>query len=128
MIAAMYFIEITGLKWLSILACTLILVGYSQRRRKRVHIPVMLTALVIDLTIVVCIEVTRDVIASAQAKMGTLMKIHIAISVTVLVLYGVQVWTGIQKARGRYKPWHGRTGVTFILFRLGNLVTSFMVS
>ncbi len=88
----------------------------------------MLSALIIDLSIVAIIEFTRGAVASAKAKIGPLMAVHIAISVTVLILYGIQIWTGIQNARGFRSRWHGTTGATFVCFRLGNLITSFMVT
>ncbi len=119
---------LTWLKWLSILAFTLLVIGFTQRRRKAVHIPLMLTAFVLDVAIVLYIEITRDAIAAAKAKMGPLMIVHICISVAVLLLYGVQIVTGIQKARGRRNRWHGFSGTSLLLLRFGNLVTSFMVS
>jgi hypothetical protein len=115
-------------KLASILAVVLILAGLTQRRKKHVHIPLMLTAFLIDISIVVAIELTRGAVASARAKMGPLMVVHIIISVLVLVLYAVQIVSGVRKARGRPGRWHGYTGISFVLLRLGNLVTSYLVT
>jgi hypothetical protein len=119
---------LSGLKLLSIAAFLVLLTGYTLRRRKAVHIPLMLTALAIDLGIVVYIEVQRGAIAAAKARMGPLMAVHIAISVAVLVLYGVQVASGIRKARGGGGRRHGASGTALLWLRFGNLVTSFVVS
>lgn len=119
---------LSGLKWMSILACVLILAGVAFRRRRRVHVPLMLTALAIDLTIVAIIEIGRGAVESAKNRMGPLMAVHIAISVLVLVLYAVQIWTGIRNLRGRRSRWHRAGGITFVVLRLGNLVTSFAVT
>ena len=119
---------ISGLKLLSILAFLLLLTGYAARRKRAAHITMMLTAFLIDMSIVVYIEVTRDALASARAKMGPLMIVHIALSVSVLVFYVGQIVSGIRKVRGRASKWHATGGPLLLLTRFGNLVTSFMVS
>lgn len=118
----------TLLKCISIGVCVLLIVGYLNRRRKRVHIPLMATAFVIDMSIVLYIELSRGAIETAKAKMSTLMVVHICLSVTVILLYFGQIATGIRKARGGVSAWHGRAGLWLIAARLGNLVTSFIVT
>ncbi len=121
-------IELSPLKIISIGVCVALVVGYIYRRRPRVHVPLMLAAFVVDLAMVVYIEVARDAIASAKAKMGMLMIVHILISVGVLVLYVVQVVSGLANLRGRRSRRHGPAGTSLLVLRLGNLLTSFMVS
>lgn len=117
----------TPLRLISIFVCALILVGVMVRKKKKIHIPIMITAFLIDLSLVLYIEITRDAIASAQAKMGPLMIVHICLSVLALSLYIVQFITGIQNARGKYSAWHRKIPMVFVGSRLGNLVTSFMI-
>jgi len=57
-----------------------------------------------------------------------LLVIHILISVTVLVLYGVQVVTGYRNARGRRNAWHPLIARLFLPLRFANLVTSFLIT
>ena len=118
----------TPLKLISIFACILIVIGYLNRSRPRVHIPLMACAFVIDVSIVLYIEIARDVIASARAKMGPLMIVHIFLSCSVLALYVGQIITGIQNARGRRSRWHPKGAHWFLLARFGNLITSFLVT
>lgn len=118
----------TPLKLISIFACILIVIGYLNRSRRRVHIPLMACAFVIDLSIVLYLEIARDVIASAKAKMGPLMIVHIFLSCSVLALYAGQIITGIQNARGRRSRWHPKGARWFLLARFGNLITSFLVT
>ena len=54
--------------------------------------------------------------------------IHILISVTVLVLYGVQVVTGYRNARGRRSAWHPRIARLFLPLRFANLIASFLIT
>lgn len=118
----------TWLKLFSILVCIALLVGYAYRRRPRIHIPLMLSAFLVDMAIVAYIEIARDAIATAEAHMGPLMIIHIIISVAVILLYLGQIATGIRNVRGKRSAWHRLAGPSLIVLRLGNLVTSFLVS
>ena len=99
------------------------------RRRRNVHIPLMLSAIGIDLAMVLYLEITRHVVESVPKRpMTPLLGIHISISVMVLVFYGVQVYTGIQNSRGRRSRVHPRVAWVLVITRLGNLVTSFMLT
>ena len=117
------------LKVLSILVCVLLVVGVLNRRNRRVHIPLMLSAFLTDLGMVLYLEIRRHVIESIPGRpMTPLLIIHISISTIVLVLYGLQIYTGIQNAKGRRSPWHAKVGAGFLLLRFGNLITSFMIT
>jgi len=120
--------DISGLKWLSIGVYLILVIGYINRRNRRVHIPLMLTAFVVDMAMLLYIEFTRDAIQAAQDRMSTLMFIHVLLSVATLVLYVGQIITGIKKLKGKPSTWHRIGGQSLMLTRLGNLVTSFMVS
>lgn len=108
--------------------CAGILVGLVNRRRKRVHIPIMLGAFVGDLALVLYIELTRDAIATARTHMTTLMAVHVTLSVLVLALYVTQIVSGLKKALGGTKSWHGKTGWALLMCRLGNFITSLLVT
>lgn len=112
---------------LSLLVCVLLVVGVIYRRRRSVHVPMMLTAIALDLGMVLYIELSRGAVQSAQSKMGPLMIVHIVMSVIVLVLYGIHVYTGISKLRGGIRPLHGLVMPATLLLRIGNFVTSIMV-
>ena len=60
--------------------------------------------------------------------MTPLLIIHIALSTVVLVFYGIQIYTGIQNARGNRRPWHRLGAAGFLVTRLGNLITSFLIT
>lgn len=113
--------------YVSLLVCILLIVGVRYRTRRRVHIPLMLSAILIDVGMVLYIELSRGAIKSAQAKMGPLMMVHIAISVSVLVLYAIQVYSGIRKFRGGTSALHRRVMWPTLVLRIGNFVTSIMV-
>ena len=116
------------LKYISICVCVVVLVGYIFRRRRGIHVPAMLTAFIIDMSVVAYIEVTRDALASAKAKMGPLMVVHLIFSISVVVLYFGQIATGLRKLKGGPSWWHKRGATLFLLSRFGNLFTSFWVT
>ncbi len=117
------------LKVLSAFVCILIVVGLIYRRRRRIHIPLMLSALAIDLGIVLYLEIRRGVVESIPSReMTPLLIFHIIVSVIVLILYGVQVYTGIQNAKGRRSNWHRVSGISFVVLRFANLITSWIVT
>ena len=110
------------------LVCVLLVAGVICRRNKRVHIPLMLSAILIDLGIVVWIEFFgKGAFKQAEVKMGSLMITHIVISVVVLILYGVQIWSGIKKARGGVSEIHRKMMIPTVGLRILNYVTSIMV-
>ena len=116
------------LKYISIGVCLVVLLGYAFRRRRRIHVPAMLVAFVVDMAVVAYIEFTRDALASAKAKMGPLMVVHLIFSVSVLVLYFGQIATGLRKLKNRPSWWHRQGAALFLISRFGNLITSFWVT
>ena len=115
----------------------LIAYGLTQRRRPKVHIPVMLTAFAVDLVNVLIVELVARakhqgegaVEAGLKAMSGSgtfLEQFHIIVSVLCIVGYVVALVTGTRL----YRRWVGRTahranaGV-FVVTRLASYVTSF---
>jgi uncharacterized membrane protein YozB (DUF420 family) len=109
--------------------CLILVIGVLNRRRKRIHIPLMLSAMAIDVGMVLYLEIRRGVVESIpQRPMTPLLVIHITISVLVLILYGVQVVTGYRNAKGRRSTWHPRIAALLLPLRFANLITSFMIT
>ncbi len=119
---------ISPLKIISIFVCVLLLIGFTKRKKRRTHIPFMLIAFAIDMGMVLYIELDRHAIEQAVGPISGIMKFHIAVSILVVVLYIVQIVTGVRKLKGLASTWHGRSGVTLLVLRLANLITSFMVT
>ena len=116
------------IRLLSVVVFVLLVCGVLARRRKRMHIPLMVVAMAIDVGLVLYLELTRAVVEKvAREPMSALMYFHILLSVIVLVLYGVQIRTGIANARGHRSSTHAKTMPWLLLMRFGNLVTSFFV-
>ncbi len=117
------------LKLLSVLVCLILVIGVLNRRRKRIHIPLMLTAMAIDVGMVLYLEIRRGVVESIPTRsMTPLLAVHITISVLVLILYGVQVVTGYRNTKGRRSTRHPQFATLLLPLRFANLITSFMIT
>ena len=108
--------------------------GIIQRRNPVVHIPTMCFAFAADLVLVLYIELNlqavETVIESVRTPAGhALLLFHVSVSLLTLVLYTVLAWSGykiITGDRGKLL-WHGKLAKAFVVTRLLNYVTSFMV-
>ncbi len=117
------------LKLLSVLVCVILVIGVLNRRRKRLHISLMLAAMAIDVGMVLYLEIRRGVVESIPTRpMTLLLAVHITISVLVLILYGVQIVTGYRNAKGNRSTWHPRIAAMLLPLRFANLITSFAIT
>ena len=104
--------------------------GLYQRRNRRIHIPCMLAAFVLDVSLVLIIELNRQAIENVATHLdNTLLVFHVSISLMVLILYGVLTYLGFQILKGKpgVLKWHRLLAYPFLVFRLINYVTSFWV-
>lgn len=104
-----------------------------KRGQIRGHAWLMTAAFVVDVGLVLYIEVHKGALAqagqAARALEGLLL-FHVIISVVAMALHLMQLVLGWRMLAGKSAPrWlHRWGGIAFCVFRLGNYVTSFMVS
>jgi hypothetical protein len=112
--------------------------GIARRRRPEIHMPVMTTCFIVDVLVVVFIEVTRwlrgDEMAvtkatgEASTMAFSILNVHVAASVTMLVNYALAIWSGRRLHRtGVGRSFHRANAAVFIVVRTVNYVTSFMI-
>ncbi len=116
----------------STLVLVLIAIGLQRRHDRRVHIPIMLTCFVIDVANVLFIELGRGAVMrtleTATQAGEWLLKVHIAFSVMTLAGYVVAALTGSKLRKGiDVRKVHRWNGAIFLLNRVANYATSFMV-
>jgi hypothetical protein len=130
---------------ISTLVLFILAAGIYFRRRPEIHLKVMTSAFLIDLGLVLYIELTRQAVESVVTQVKPLTWFHAAISLSVLVLYVVQIVLGRRLLAARSAslatsagpistgdPAHTRNlhrnlGITFCVFRILNYVTAFMI-
>jgi uncharacterized membrane protein YozB (DUF420 family) len=121
---------------IAVSTCVLVLIalGLKFRKQPKRHIQFMAAAFLLDLILLLYIETTRHAIAtvgkSIQAPASQeLLFFHVTVSTITLLLYILQLSTGIMLFRKRaVNPVLHRGGaVLFLICRLSNYVTSFFV-
>lgn len=108
----------------------LIALGLKFRHNRTRHIALMLAAFFIDFGLVLSIELNRHAVEKLvlqQVPMFTV--VHALISLTVLVLYVLQMVFGFKllKDQPNARSVHKKLGMAFIVMRLLNYVTSLML-
>lgn len=106
----------------------LIAAGLAFRRRRQVHIPIMLIAFALDLGSVIYLQLQRHAIQKAASEPTTILMVHIAFALAAIGLYTAMTVTGTRLARnGAGRPVHKRLAAIFLFCRVGTWATSFFV-
>ena len=108
--------------------CVLV-AGILLRRRRRIHIPIMIAAFALDLLTVLAIEWRRHAIAKVTSSATPLLLFHVTVSVLALVFYGIMFVLGerVRKGSDHLRPWHRRSAWVFSACRATNYVTSWTI-
>jgi len=130
---------------ISTLILFILAAGIYFRRRPEIHLKLMTGAFVIDLALVLYIELTRQAVKSVVTQVKPLTWFHAAISLSVVVLYVVQLVLGRRLLAARSaslatstgpistgdsahtRNLHRNLGMTFCVLRVLNYVTAFMI-
>jgi hypothetical protein len=116
---------------LSTIVVAIIAVGFWLRKRKNpVHVRLMFVAFLVDLFLVLYIEMSRNAVQKVVTSTRPLVWFHAAVSVLVLICYVVMIQLGRSLLAGKSpaRKWHRTLGMTFLVLRGVNYVTSFMVT
>jgi hypothetical protein len=124
----------------------LIAAGIYNRRRRSLHMSMMITAFVVDLALVLYIELTRKAVATVVGGVRPFLWFHAGVSVITLVLYVVMITLGrklyvssalagavggggsvVFDSAARVRYWHRNLGIAFCVVRGLNYITSLML-
>ncbi|MCO6432500.1 MAG: hypothetical protein J5J00_16725 [Deltaproteobacteria bacterium] len=90
--------------WFASAMWVLLAGGYFARHNRRIHVPLVLTAICGDIALVGYLSVTRDAVQTAmQFKLEALQQVHIAASTVALILYFPAAFLGCSLFRGNEK-------------------------
>ncbi len=112
----------------------LITIGILFHRKLEVHIPIMLSAFVIDVALVLIIELQRHAVETvidevAAPSPSAFVIFHACVSLLVILFYIALGITGGKTIIDRSNlPKHKVLAVIFIILRLTNYVTSFWMA
>ncbi len=112
----------------------LLTVGIVFHRKLEVHIPIMLSAFVIDVALVLIIELQRHAVEKVLGEVvaqspSAFVIFHACVSLLVILFYIALGITGAKTIIDRKNlPTHKVLAVVFIILRLTNYVTSFWMA
>lgn len=112
------------------LVLCLIFVGVYFRRKRKIHVPIMLSCFVLDMSFVLYLEFNRHVIKEALERAPeSIMKLHLLFAISTLLGYGVALVTGrgLLKGNNKLRSLHRINACIFLIARTGVLITSFWV-
>lgn len=121
----------------STLIVLVIALGLYFRKQAQIHIPLMLTAFVADLSLVLIIEFQRKaverVVDNVTSVPNAFLLFHVGVSLVVILLYIALIITGnkalklTNRANSSTMQIHKILALIFIVFRLTNYITSFQM-
>ena len=86
---------------LATLAYALIVAGWTQRRRRARHVPLVLGGIGLDLALVAWLEASRHVVEKTMSDQFTPLRwAHIWSSTLAVLLYLPTLWLGFRMLRG----------------------------
>ena len=113
----------------SFLILSMILFGVFVRKKRKLHVKTMLSAIVWDILLILQIELNRSAIMKASKAVSNTMilNIHVSLAVSTVVFYFCMLYTGKKFLAGdnEIRPLHKKLGWTTVALRILTFVTSF---
>jgi len=114
-----------------------ILLGVALHHRRDLHAKMMLTAFALDIALLLAVEFSNGAVAQAFRSVASdgsdgraITLIHVAFAASGLVMWFPQLWSGRKiwkQGRMELLPGHALRAKLFLVLRLGNVVTAFML-
>lgn len=113
----------------SFLGLMLLVLGLALRRDRTKHPPIMVTAFVLDLVLVLYLELTRGAIDRATQLVSQLLTVHVSFAVSALVLNIALLVTGYRIYTGKAAGFttHRRLACAFMACRVATFLTAFVI-
>lgn len=112
----------------AILTFVLIGVGLVFKRKRKVHIPCMLSAFAVELVIVYLLESGRHVIDRAMQGPPPLLIIHVTLAMIIILLYLSMIVSGCQIIyRDRWWKAHLMMACCLVPLKVINFILSMLV-
>ncbi|MAG56830.1 MAG: hypothetical protein CMJ83_11105 [Planctomycetes bacterium] len=116
---------------------TLICAGAAMHRRRDLHVKIMMIAFALDIGLLLAVEFSNAAIAAALRTVSDsssdariLTWVHVTFAVGGLVMWFAQIVVGrkiLKQGRTELLPKHVLNARIFLVLRLGNVVTAWMI-
>ena len=98
--------------WIATLAWALMVTGFLFRKTTKIHVPLVLSGIMLDVTLVLFLQITRSAVQTAlKFELTALKQIHIGFSSAALLLYIPTITLGctLLYAKRKKQPINPRT-------------------
>lgn len=108
----------------------LIIYGFWLRYQRKPHVGIMISAILADLVAIGLVQGNRHVVQRASAGgLDPLLKVHILLATSSIVMYGIATWTGWKIWKGsKSRRVHRANGVLLLGVRSLVSITSAIVA
>jgi hypothetical protein len=107
----------------------LMVFGITKRKKRKVHVPTMITVLTWDILLILQIELGRHAVEKASKALvnPVLLNIHVSFAVSCVVFYFLLIYSGrkLLKGNNHFRLRHRIFGWTAFVLRTLTLITSF---
>jgi hypothetical protein len=107
----------------------LMVFGIAKRKKRKIHVPTMITVLTWDIILILQIELNRKAVEKAvkAAVNPMLLNIHVSFAVTTVIFYFLLIFSGRKLLAGQnqYRLRHRIFGWSAFVLRTLTLITSF---
>jgi hypothetical protein len=126
---------LNGANVTSFIITFVLIVGVFLSYNRKIHPPIMVGCFLADVGLVIWLEVTREAVETATGNMSALMVTHIALAMSMLVLYVLMLLSGLKLLRApansdslAIRRRHKFGAILFFVVRVAVLVTAMMVA
>jgi len=115
-------------QWASTIALAALVLGAIRRRHRPAHVACMATAILLDVTLLLVVELNRGAIGTVAAgRLNPWQWVHVAFSTVALILYLPLLFLGIKQVGGDLsrRTVHMRLGVSALSARFIGYVFMF---
>ncbi len=107
----------------------LMVFGITKRKKRKIHVPTMITVLVWDIILILQIELGRSAVEKASKALANpwILNVHVSFAISCVIFYFLLIFTGRKLLNGQneYRMRHRLFGWSAFALRTLTLITSF---
>jgi len=113
----------------SICVYALMVFGITKRKKRKIHVPTMISVVVWDIILILQIELGRGAVEKASKALINpwILNVHVSFAISCVIFYFLLIFTGRKLLNGQneYRLRHRLFGWSAFILRTLTLITSF---